>query len=355
MDLRRRFLPPWSAAGSTPSPTGGAATRALRPGIASLLLALPACAPHDGALDTASPDPAPFRVVTFNTGTSEGLVGEGMENGGYGTEQAGLSDTWYGDGLAWSAIVEDTAAFLADVAPVVVTFQEIFYTGDCADIPEEARAGFVCEGWVEADPTVAQRVLGDGWQVMCHPGKPDKCAAVRKDFGTFAGCDDDFCLEGMEGAETEGCGSGVRTGRATLLRADGSTLNLVSVHGSSGMGREEQDCRVRQFTQAFETLVDPAPAAANLVMGDFNTDPGRLADYDPSAAYLVGQGQAGGRFHFATEVGSDVEPTYQGLLNIDHVLADAFTGDCAAAGFEGLPAVTDLVFFDHTAIVCDLR
>lgn len=69
---------------------------------------------------------------------------------------------------------------------------------------------------------------GDGYQVMCNPGKPDKCAAVKKSFGSFRGCADDFCLEGMEGYTVPDCGSGARVGRAILDRVDGGTLTLVN-------------------------------------------------------------------------------------------------------------------------------
>lgn len=36
----------------------------------------------------------------------------------------------------------------------------------------------------------------------CHSGKPDKCAAVKRSFGSFRGCGDDFCLEGLMGFDS---------------------------------------------------------------------------------------------------------------------------------------------------------
>jgi len=318
-----------------------------------VLLPLAACVSE--SQETGTPAAESHTVVTFNTGTSEGLPHDAEPDDGYTSVQADLSDAWYGDGLAWNAALEDARAFLAAVDPVIVAFQEIFYTGDCAAIPEEAREGFVCDGWTEGAPTVAQRVLGDGWQVACHQGKPDKCAAVRSDFGRFIGCEEDFCLEGLTGPEVDGCGSGARVARGDIAQTDGRRLTLVNVHGSSGVGSEEQACRLAQFQRAFEDLVDPDPGARNLVLGDFNTDPGRWAGFDPSAAYLADQGAEGARLHFLTAVGEDVEPTYQGLANIDHVLSDALDGSCLPAGAGDLPSVSDRVYFDHVPMVCTVR
>ncbi len=317
---------------------------------------LAGCPPvADSALEAPS-----FTAVTFNTGTTEGSVPEGEPNGGYGVDQAALSDEWYGDGLAFEAVVEDTRAWFEALEADVVVFQEVFYSGLCPDIPEDAREGFVCESWQEGDPTVAQVVLGDGWQLSCHPGKDDKCAAVRRSFGSFRGCDDEFCLEGLEGSEIDGCGSGARVGRAVIDLADGSELTLVNVHGSSGISSDDMACREAQFRQVFEDLGlgDGQPAAngaINLVMGDFNTDPGRSTGYDDSALYLATQVEQSA-FAFVSEVGEDAEPTYAGLANIDHVISDDLVGSCVVPGItEGLAAVSEIVFFDHNPVVCTLR
>jgi len=321
------------------------------PGLA--LTALCGCPTDDD--DDSVADPLTATVVTFNTGTTEGIVPGGEPNGGYGEEQASWSDQWYGDGLAFLAVMADAQDYFERTDPDIVVFQEVFYSGVCAEIPEEYHPGFVCETWQPGDPTVAQVVLGEGWQVACHPGKDDKCAAVNRRFGSFAGCDDDFCLEGLDGGEVEGCGSGSRVGRGVIDLELGGTLTLVNVHGSSGLSQDDMDCRVKQFQLVFEDL-DGAPAASgehNLIMGDLNTDPGRLADADPSAAYFAEQVTQGG-FHFITDVGPDAEPTYA-LLNIDHVVSDTFTGTCRTAGLtDGEPAVSNIVFFDHKPAACDV-
>jgi hypothetical protein len=66
----------------------------------------------------------------------------------------------------------------------------------------------------------------------------------------------------------------------------------------------------------------------------------------------VGDGKT---FHFITAIGTDAEPTYGGFFNIDHVVSDAFAGDCWIAGVtEGRPAVTETTSFDHKPHVCSV-
>jgi hypothetical protein len=312
---------------------------------------------------TEGPDepPAPLSLtaVTFNTGTTESMGHDVPPDDGYGSQQSAISDTWYGDGLAWSAVVEDTRTFFAATPADVVGFQEIFYSGECADIPSEAHEGFVCEDWQPGDPTVALTILPDGWQVACHIDKSDKCLAVRRGFGTIAGCDGDLCLDGLIGAEVDTCGSGSRVGRAVLELEVGGTLTVVNVHGSSGLGADDKECRLAQFQLVFDDLGDGSgePAAngeRNVIVGDFNTDPGRWTASDASAAYLAEQASTTA-FQFHTEVGPDAEPTYGGIANIDHVLSDAFQGDCWTAGLSlEHPDVSSVVYLDHKPTVCAL-
>ncbi len=297
----------------------------------------------------------PFVAVTFNTGTGGSAPAEG--NFGYNDDQAFFNDEYYGNGIAWVPFVEMTHDWFAQVDPDVVVFQEIFWPGDCADMPLEAAIGFVCEEWQDGDSTVMERLLGSDYQYMCNLGHPDKCAAVHKRFGTFGGCDSAVCLEGMDGSQIEGCGHGARIGRATINLTGGGTLTLVNIHGSSGLTEEDAACRVKQFEQVFVDLGDGEPGAnglVNLVMGDLNTDPGRLADADASAARFndfVGEGKA---FRYLTKVGMDAPPTY-GVLNIDHVVSDSLTGSCWHPTVDaGHGPVMEAFFFDHLPAVCSL-
>lgn len=298
-----------------------------------------------------------LRVVTFNTGTSESMDHDAPPDDGYGARHAEVSDAHYGDGLAWLPAVDAAGAFLGGLDADLVAFQEVFWSDLCAGIPSDAHPDFICERWRDGDPTVALEVLGPGWQVACHPGRPDKCLGVRRGFAELDGCDDDLCLEGLDGARVEGCGSGARVARGRLLRDGEPWLTVVSVHGSSGITAEDQACRAAQVDQVFVDM-DGEPGVnggLNLVLGDLNTDPGRFAGFDPSAVRwgtFVGEGAG---FGFHTEVGTDAPGSYQGVADIDHVMSDRLSGGCRVAGLDpSLPAVLDAVYFDHRPIACDL-
>lgn len=321
----------------------------MRASITTLIVLAVAC----GGDESPTPE---LVAVTFNTGTSPDLGHDSGPDDGYSQVEADISDMYYGNGLAWLPAVDATREFFAELQPDVVVFQEIFDPGECANIPAEFQTGFYCERYSDGGLTVAQEILGPGYQVACNFNRPDKCAAVRREFGSFRGCDGDLCLDGLDGATIDGCSSsGSRIGRGVIDRTDGGELTLVNIHGSSGLSPDDEACRVAQFEQVFVDL-DGAPAASgevNLVMGDLNTDPVRFAGFDDSARRFAEL--AGGGFTFISDVGEDAEPSYQGLANIDHVLSDRFTGGCTVPGLpDGGPPVVDALYFDHKPIVCEL-
>lgn len=318
----------------------------------SVLLALVlACAP---------PPPRPpraFTAVTFNTGTAPEQ--NFPPDASYGTAQAALSDAHYGDGLAWLPAVDNTRALFAELQPDLVAFQEIFHPAACPAIPVDGGTGFLCERWRAGDPTVAQEVLGPGYQVACQLGKTDKCLGIKTTFGALRGCSAPLCLEGLAGASIVGCGSGSRVGRGVIDLAAGGALTVVTLHGTSGLTADDMACRVSQFEQVFVDFGGEGPAASGspvLVLGDFNTDPGRFAPADVSAVRLRDFVGARKAFHFVTPMGGDVPASYGGLFNIDHVVSDVLEGSCWIAGVSsGHPDVNDFVYFDHKPHVCTLE
>jgi endonuclease/exonuclease/phosphatase family metal-dependent hydrolase len=321
-----------------------------------LLLALLALC---GCGDGNHTEPIALRAVTFNTGTNAGLPHGRQPDDGYTAAEAAISDEWYGDGLAWRAAIEDARGFFERIEADVVAFQEIFHNDSCAAIPTDLHRGWACEDWQPGDPTVAQMVLGPDYRIGCNLGRPDKCLGVRRAFGSLRGCDRDLCLDALDGARVPDCGGGSRVGRGVVDLAAGGSLTVVTIHGTSGFSADDIRCRGAQFAQIFTDLGsgDGAPAAngaQNLVLGDFNTDPGRAARLDASAATLNALVDAAA-FRFLTAVGPAAPPTYAGAFNIDHVLSDVLAGTCWAAGItETQPPVSDMVYFDHVPIVCDL-
>lgn len=315
-----------------------------------LLVGMLAGCGADGLTPAPTQDNDPLRVMTFNVGIPECA---NDPDAAYTCDDAEIAGEWYGTGLSHRALFADTAAFFRATRPDVVALQEIFHAGNCPEIPPEFHPGFICEGWQPGDLTVSQIVLGEDYQIACHQGRPDKCLAVHREAGRFAGCADGLCLDHLQGGQTSGCGGGTRVGRGVIVRPDGTQFTVVNVHGTSGVTLADQDCRVEQIEQIFVDLQDGrgepgANGTRNIVLGDLNTDPVRFAALDRSARTwraFVGPDRP---FRQISAVGLLVEPTYAGLINIDHVAADAWQGDCFSA------SPTDIVAYDHQPIVCDL-
>jgi endonuclease/exonuclease/phosphatase family metal-dependent hydrolase len=319
--------------------------------------AVPAAAPTSAAPPAAQKSAV---VVTFNVG-----MHDLDPDDAYTGSLAKAVESCYGSGLAWGPAIADTAAWLKGVDADIVGLQEIFDPEECPSIPADKRTGLVCETWKPGDPSVAQRVLGNGYQIACHAGHHDICAAVKLSFGKFKGCTGAVCPDGLGGVQVPTCGHGGRVGRGVIELAAGGTMTLVSIHASSGYDSATIGCREKQFDQIFVSL-DGAPAAnggQNVILGDFNTDPGRLTVIDASAqtlASFVGKGKA---FHFVTDVGTSVPPTYvqttiPGLpvgVNIDHVVSDALSGSCWTAGVTSGHAAIGAGYFDHKPAVCTVK
>lgn len=319
---------------------------------AFMALLVTACQPPPTAAPARAPQFDALRVVTFNVGSGR-AVEEVSGNAGYGPAEADRSDRWYGNGLAWPAVMRDVQAFFDEVDADIVALQEVFYSGQCGDIPVPARQGFVCENWQPGDRTVAQSILGDAYQVACHPGKPDKCLALHRRLGRFEGCADVFCLHGLEVLDEGVCGSGNRVAAASVQLASGGSLRIVHIHGTSGLARTDAACRFEQVESVF--AAGGAAPEFGIVLGDFNTDPGRTRWLDQSARALWRFTTPPGKYRFMTEVGLFVRPTIAPFFNIDHILAAGMRGECWGAGVtRDRPPVSDLEYLDHTAIVCDL-
>ena len=114
------------ACGGDPSSDGGAVDSGVDSGA-------------DSGADAGEADIS-FLAVTFNTGTTGGLAHDSLPADGDTSAHATISDTYYGDGLAWVPAVEAARTFFAEVDPDVIVFQEIFHSDECATVPLEARA-----------------------------------------------------------------------------------------------------------------------------------------------------------------------------------------------------------------------
>ena len=299
-----------------------------------------------------------FTAMTMNIGTTTGLDHDADTEDGYTSAEAEIADAAYENSLSWNPAEQALTAFLALHQPDVATFQEGFYDGWCEDIDIDTGLDFVCRDFDPDGPLQIERVAGAGYQAVCAPGQPDNCAIVHEDFGRFVGCDQDVCLEGLEGqSPPSGCSRGARIGAVTIAIVGGGELRLVNLHGTSGFSSADMDCRVEQVEQVFVDAGDGEPAARGshaLVMGDLNTDPWLAAESDPSAARwndFVGEGRD---FTYLSSSDEDGEPTYAGLFRIDHVVGNGVSGSCVVPGeTEGVAAVLDTVYWDHRPVLCE--
>jgi len=295
---------------------------------------------------------------TFNVGTTLGLPHDEDLEDGYTRAEARISDDWYGNGLAWREAIIAVRKLVQAVDPDVVAFQEIFDCRECASIPVTKHKGFICEDWAPGDPNVAQSVLGNDYQIAYHPGKRSKCLAIHKRFGSLIGCSGDDCDDALGGDPIKGCGSGARVARGRVKRRNGDVVTIISIHGTSGFKAADQGCRAKQVERIFVDFGDGKPGVSgnrNLILGDFNTDPGRAASLDISAGRwsdFVGKGKP---FQFVSLVGPSAPRSYRGLADIDHIVTDAFRGKCTYRGVgHELPPVWKGVYFDHVPVICTL-
>ncbi|MBW2263480.1 MAG: hypothetical protein JRG91_16070 [Deltaproteobacteria bacterium] len=144
------------------------------------------------------------------------------------------------------------------------------------------------------------------------------------------------------------------------MRGQSRQITVVNVHGTSGIMPADMDCRAAQVEQIFVNM-DGEPGAngeRNVILGDLNTDPGRVPGWiDTSVAAWNDHVGGSQPFQWVSPFGAGAVPTYTGGLNIDHVISDAFTsrGGCYAPGATpGFPAVYPYIYFDHKPLVCEL-
>ncbi len=325
-------------------------------------LAPDAPADTDTALD-AGAAPSPFVVVTINGGTSPGRRhddDEAPDLPPYTAETSSIVDEFYQNSLSWNPAEAALAGWLATTAPDIAVFQEIFHDPWCQDIdrPEDEPLDLVCNGYTPQRPLQVQRLLGDEYQFACGARKPDICIAVRASFGTIVGCDSPGCVIEWDGAvPLSGCTSRDRIGRVLVTRPDGSSINIIGWHGTSGALPEDAACRADQLRLVFEDAGagEPLlrPEMPNLLAGDFNFDPELFVGDDVD--YLADRVGPGRAFRWLSPTALDGPRSYGGGASIDHMISDALQGDCVIPGSsDGVPPVWDRVYWDHRPVVCTL-
>jgi hypothetical protein len=314
----------------------------------------------------------PLRVLTYNVGNADG------------------SDAHYALRLSDQAYEDFVGARIRAVGADLVFLQEVLPPHTCASFVETSPARTCFDA--ANRPAPVERLLGDGYSIVCDMRLQVECIGVRRGFGTIRGVPaGGFVLMGADtpplplppcsyaGGE---CDDTRCDAEATVSAIDVDTasgpLRVVHLHpnapgeGARGFYLGEA-CRRQQLAQAFDGLVrDGIP---NVLAGDTNLDLEIFASQEEAALWAAHVGD-GKRFtdHSQTDSTGAFLPTRRVSIPvaIDKVLTDAFTGRCTVHGNNetssappAVPPLDDGFDFaaldgglarriDHLAVSCDL-
>ncbi|MCB1127659.1 MAG: hypothetical protein KDM81_14290 [Verrucomicrobiae bacterium] len=118
----------------------------------------------------------PFRVLTFNAGTTTGLPHDLGPDDGYSQHDAEIADALYENSLSWNPAERALTRFLAETRPDIAFFQELYFDPWCETISVDPALDFVCEDYTPERPLQIERLLGGDYQVACADGQEDNCA-----------------------------------------------------------------------------------------------------------------------------------------------------------------------------------
>jgi len=314
-----------------------------------------------------------LKVLTYNIGNADG------------------TDPRYPLRLADQAYEDFVGARIRALDADLVFLQEVLPPHTCAAFTE-SDARRTCFDAANR-PAPVQRLLGDGYSVVCDMRLQVECIGVKRKFGTIRGvAPGGFQLMGAEtpalplpscsyaGGECDDtkCDAEATVSAIDVDTASSGAMRVVHLHpnapgeGAGGFYLGES-CRRQQLVQAFDGLVKSG--VPNVVAGDTNLDLGVFASEAETALWEAQVG-AGKRFtdHGHVSTSGDFYPTRRVSIPvaIDKVLTDAFTGSCTVQGANesagsdpGTKTLDDGFDFstlvggvarriDHLAVVCDL-
>ncbi len=335
-----------------------------------------ACSGVDDAGDDAGAGLEPFRLLSYNIGNPDD------------------AEPNYPLRLSYQDYEDSIGQTIRDLEPDIVLLQEVLPPQTCNAF-EETDAARTCYD-ADNQPTAAERVLGDDYSIACDARLHIECVGVRTGFGSIEGLElGGFSLSGAEtpALPLESCNYAAgecndefcdaeSTVSAVTVEAAGETIRVVHLHPNAagftdGRVYTGAPCRALQIEQAFEGLDGSDEAALvgsgnAIVAGDFNLDPTRFVTDDELAVWdrNIGPGLRFSHLNPVDPETGDLYPTRRGLpVAIDHVVADAFTGDCEVFSEAGGSATLDADFkfdalpggeefpgrIDHFAVFCTLE
>jgi hypothetical protein len=247
---------------------------------------------------------------------------------------------------------------IAEIAPDIAIVGEVVDPARCTEDTWNEDPDRTCTGAPERTPyEQVRRLMGPDYTISCDDRLHSDCAAVRTERGSLVGCESgSLCLGGNETPPHSAACADIG-GHTSVSRIgavfDGRTLNIVVAHPKNATSIEADPCRLAQYREIFEQLVDERPA---LVAGDFNMDAYRFPEVFESGRYWHTQVGEGTRFTAHNVDGEYPTPTFLGAATLDYVLSDFAAGDCVVLGeSRGTERIDgELETMDHRAVVCDL-
>lgn len=292
--------------------------------------------------------------------------------------------------LSYQSYEDHVAKQIRALDPDIIFLQEVLAPNLCAKFTESdsKRTCFAAGG-----KAPVERILGDGYSIVCDARLQVECIGVKKTFGTIEGVAPGALS--LMGAETPAlplpscsyalgecddtkCDAEATVGAITVL-SRGQRLRVVHAHpNAAGMNGATtylgEPCRYAQLQQLFDGLTGTAPA---ILGGDWNVDLALFASAREKALWEshVGPGK---RFTdlSAQDSQGQFAPTRRiGVATaIDKVLSDRYAGSCKVHGKNafgadpGQPALDEGYDFtalpggaaftgriDHLAVSCELR
>lgn len=296
--------------------------------------------------DAGLPDGIAFRVLSVNVGNLDEVRG-------------GPCPSYpYIGALCSSSQEAILAERIAEIRPDIAVINEVVDARRCTEDTWAGDPNHICTGAPEREPyQQARRLMGEGYTISCDDIQHFDCVAVRTERVTMEGCaEGEQCIDGSETpAHPEACATigGHTSVSRVIARVDGVELVIVIAHPKNAISADQDPCRLAQYQQIFEQLVDGRPA---LLAGDFNMDPYRYPELFPSSVYWHTQVGAAQRFTAHNVVLPQPTPTFLGVATIDYVLSDFAVGGCQVLGESAdttrIDAPADTM--DHRAVVCDL-
>lgn len=260
---------------------------------------------------------------------------------------------------------------IAELAPDIVSVQEVFDEGLCAEMDVETHTDRMCYKYTEKQiHQQARRLLGNGYTIVCDANSHFECIGVKTTFAAVSGCSlGSICIggAGVTHDVPDGCDTKAGLLGIDIVFSNNSTVRITNAHPQA----TGESCRAGELQRVFEGY-DNVPALAptdrkTIMMGDMNMDPYRDASSNADVIAWKEHVGTGKSFYYLSGI-AEHNPPYKTSITgstIDHVISNFAIGTCVTLGeaagttrLDGINIGTDYYqpeTNDHRAILCNLR